>query len=151
MEKGRLRNNMKVARKELWKKFWKQFNNAVAQKNVSFEMQKVWDNNYYLIKLGVSRCYIGIDLIQRENRIRFGLYTQDKISIYEKLEQHKEKINKEAGLPLEWSKMKNSGAARACIYLNSFNLYDEESYSNFIEKLINYADVLTPVLKKYLI
>ncbi len=141
---------MNLSRSQLWGQFWIRFNEAVKEKNIHFKPQKNWNRNYYLIKLGIAGCYIGIDLIQRENRIRVGLYMQDQIDLYNKLSIYKEKIDSEVNTNLIWGIMKNGKAARACLYLEDFDLYDEFDYPMFINTLISYSYKYYLIFKKYL-
>ena len=87
--------------------FWTQFNDVLEQRGKPFNKRKATTDHWYSIAIGSSECYIAVDLVNKEHKIRVGLWISDHKERYDYMHQHKDEIETEMGAPLWWKRLDN--------------------------------------------
>ena len=67
--------------------FWTMLNDVVDQKGKPFNKRKANTDHWYNVAIGSSQCHLEIVLINKDNRIRVGLYLPDKKETDSQIEQ----------------------------------------------------------------
>ena len=59
--------------------FWTQFNDILEQRGKPFNKRKATTDHWYSVAVGSSECQISIDLVNKDHKIRVGLWISDNI------------------------------------------------------------------------
>ena len=63
--------------------FWNMLNDALDRKGKPFNKHKATTDHWYTVAVGSSQCYISIDLVNKEHKIRVGLWVTDNKKMYD--------------------------------------------------------------------
>lgn len=78
--------------------FWNRFNEYVDEIGKPINKHKATTDHWYTIAIGSSKCHISIDLVNREHKIRVGIWIADDKSLFDRLHSNKEAIEQAAGM-----------------------------------------------------
>ena len=117
--------------------FWTQFNDVLEDRGRPFNKRKPTIDHWYTVAMGTSECYISIDLVNKEHKIRVGVWIDDNKDLFDKLYLNKEEIEKICGLNLVWDRLDNKKASLICTYIQGLNFDNQENYPELINKSID--------------
>ena len=147
-EKGEL-NESKKYRLE----FWTRFNDVIDERGKPFNKHKPSTDYCYTVAVGSSKCYISIDLVNKEHKIRIGLWINDCKELFDYLYQNKEAIESAAGVTLDWDKLENKKASVICTCIPKLNFHDQSNYAELMNRTIDLVvalrEAFTPFLRLY--
>lgn len=129
--------------------FWSQFNEVLIEKGKPFNVRKPSTDAWYDVAIGSSVAHIVIELINKDNYIRIGLYINNGYDFYDKLFENKEIIETELGLKLEWDRECRGNVCRVKYNLNGLNYDDHSNYNELMNKSIEIANKMKKTFKKY--
>lgn len=87
--------------------FWTQFNDILEQRGKPFNKRKATTDHWYSVAVGSSECQISIDLVNKEHKIRVGLWIADSKERFDYMKQHKTEIEAAMGMALSWERLDN--------------------------------------------
>ncbi len=119
--------------------FWTQFNEVLESRGKPFNKRKVTTDHWYNVAMGSSECSISIDLVNKEHKIRVGIWIYNNKNLFDKLYSHKEEIEAMCGFELSWNRLDNKKASFACTYINGLDFDNQENYPELINKSIDLA------------
>ena len=64
-------------------KFWTQLNEVLEQRGKPFNKRKATTDHWYSIAMGSSECHISIDLVNKEHKIRIGVWIAANKELYD--------------------------------------------------------------------
>ena len=117
--------------------FWTLFNDVIDQRGKPFNKRKASSDHWYLVAIGSSQCYISIDLVNKEHRIRVGIWIRDNKELFDQFYEHKDEIEEIAGLQLVWDRLDGKKAATICTYIPGLNFNKQENYPDLMNKIID--------------
>mgnify|MGYP004729901435 FL=1 len=85
--------------------FWTQFNDILEQRGKPFNKRKATTDHWYSIAVGSSECQISIDLVNKNHKIRVGLWISDNKDRFDYMLQQKKEIESAIGFPLLWQRL----------------------------------------------
>ena len=129
--------------------FWNQFNDVLDARGKPFNKRKATTDHWYNVALGSSQCYLSIDLVNREHRVRVGLWIPDNKELFEDLFAQKDAIESDLGFSLEWNRCEGKKASYACTYLDGLDFKNQENYPELMDKIIDLALLFKKVFEKY--
>ncbi len=129
--------------------FWNQFNDVLDARGKPFNKRKATTDHWYNVALGSSQCYLSIDLVNREHKVRVGLWIPDNKELFEDLFAQKDAIENDLGLTLEWNRCEGKKASYACTYLEGLDFKNQENYTELMDKIIDLALLFKKVFEKY--
>ena len=139
-------NDSQVKRLE----FWSMFNDVLDQKGKPFNKHKATTDHWYTVAVGSSQCYISIDLVNKEHKIRVGLWITDNKEMFDMFYSHREEIEAAFGEHLDWYRLDNK---KASIFSNSFSGLDFNKQDNYpelidmaIEKTVRLREAVKPFI-----
>ena len=117
--------------------FWTLFNEALDKKGRPFNKHKATTDHWYTVAVGSSQCHISIDLVNKDHKIRVGLWIHDNKEFFDGLIAHKDEIEAAAGFPLDWDRL--DGKKASIIYANfpGLDFNKPDNYPELIEKAID--------------
>ncbi len=124
--------------------FWTQFNEVLEQRGKPFNKRKVTTDHWYSVAMGSSECSISIDLVNKEHKIRVGVWIADSKELFDQFYAHKDEIEASCGFELYWDRLDNKKASLACTYIQGLDFDNQDNYP----ELINNAIDLVLTLKK---
>ena len=131
--------------------FWNQFNEVVELRGKPFNKRKATPDHWYSVAVGSTQCHITIDLINKEHRIRVGMWIDDNKDLFDLFFSHKEEIESSAGIKYEWDRLDGKKAAVICTYLQGLNYNKQDNYpelmNGIIDLVISTRSAFTPFLK----
>ena len=131
--------------------FWSRFNEILIAKNKPFSVKKALPYNWYEIAIGTSIAHLEIKLNNVTHNIITGLIINDETkSMFDRLNMHKEEIEKELELELEWNRMDNNKSSRINYYIKGLNFNNQENYEYLMNTAIDITVKMRNVLKKYI-
>ncbi len=131
--------------------FWTQFNEVVESRGKPFNKRKVTTDHWYNVAMGSSDCHISIDLVNKEHKIRVGVWIDNNKSLFDKFYSHKDEIETICGFELIWDRLDNKKASFACTYINNLDFDNQENYPDLINKTIDLVLTLKPAFVPYLV
>ena len=147
-EKGELNESQKQRLN-----FWNMFNDVIDARGNPFNKRKATTDHWYAVALGSSKCHISIDLVNKEHRIRVGLWIADSKDLFDFLYEHKDEIEKTAGMELNWDRLEGKKASVICVNIKGLNYNKQDNYNELMNKAIDYViaqrDAFTPFIQEY--
>ena len=132
--------------------FWTQFNDVIEQRGKPFNKRKATYDHWYSVAIGSSQCHISIDLVNKEHRIRVGVWVSDNKELYDCFYEHKDEIEDSAGCNFVWDRLDNKKAAIICTYIPGLNYNKQENYPELMNKIVDLVIVMrsafTPFINK---
>ena len=132
--------------------FWTQFNDVIEQRGKPFNKRKATSDHWYSVAIGSSQCHISIDLVNKEHRIRVGVWVSDNKELYDCFYEHKDEIEDSAGCNFVWDRLDNKKAAIICTYISGLNYNKQENYPELMNKIVDLVIVMrsafTPFINK---
>ena len=104
----------------------------------------------YNVAMGSSKCQISIDLVNKEHKIRVGVWIPDCKELYDKFYENKEEIQANISFPLSWDRLDMKKASLVCSYIDGLNFEDNSNYNALMSQIVKRVVELKNVFKKYL-
>ena len=117
--------------------FWTQLNEVLEQRGKPFNKRKATTDHWYSVAMGSSECHISMDLVNKEHKIRVGIWIADNKELYDQFYAHKEEIEASCGFELYWDRLDDKKASLACTYINGLDFDNQDNYSELINKAID--------------
>ena len=117
--------------------FWTQLNDILDQRGKPFNKHKATTDHWYTIAMGSSECYISIDLVNKEHKIRVGVWVTDNKELYDHFYSHKDEIESSCDRKLTWDRLDNKKASIICTYIKDLDFNDHSNYPELINKSID--------------
>lgn len=130
--------------------FWTQLNEVLEQRGKPFNKRKATTDHWYSIAMGSSECHISIDLVNKEHKIRIGVWIADNKELYDHFYAHKNEIEKTCGFELYWDRLENKKAALACTYIKDLDFDNQENYPELINNAIDLVLTIRKAFVPYL-
>lgn len=130
--------------------FWNQFNEVLDQRGKPFNKRKATTDHWYSIAIGSSQCSISIDLVNREHKVRIGLWIQDNKELFDKLYSEKDVIESELGFALDWDRLDDKKAAVICYCFDGLDFKNKENYPELMNKAIDCVVLFRKVFSKHI-
>ena len=122
--------------------FWTQFNEVLEQRGKPFNKRKATTDHWYSVAMGSSECSISIDLVNKEHKIRVGVWISDNKDLFDKFYANKDKIENTCGFELSWDRLDNKKASLACTYIPDLDFDNKGNYPALINKAIDLVQTL---------
>ena len=111
---------------------------------------KATTDHWYTVAIGSSQCHISIDLVNREHKIRVGIWIPDDKMLYDKFFANKDRIEQSAGLHFNWDRLDDKKASLICTYIKGLDFNNQANYpelmKEILEKVLLIRRVFTPHL-----
>ncbi len=117
--------------------FWTQFNEVLEQRGKPFNKHKPSTDHWYSVGIGSSKCYISIDLVNKEHKIRIGLWINNNKEMFDYLYNNREEIEEKIGLGLDWDRLEGKKAAVICTNIPGLDFKKQDNYSELMNKSID--------------
>ena len=130
--------------------FWTQFNEFIVANGKPFNTRKVSTDHWYNVAIGSSEASISIDLVNKEHKIRIGLWINDNKDIFDSLFQQKSSIENALGIELEWHRLDGKKASYICTYVNGLNFKKQDNYPILMTQIIDVVSRMRTVFPHFL-
>lgn len=117
--------------------FWTQLNDVLEERGKPFNKRKPTTDHWYSIAIGSSECHISIDLINKNHKIRVGVWIGDKKELFDKFYANKDQIEAACGFELEWNRLDNKKASFVCTYIPGLDFDSTGNYAELMNKSID--------------
>ena len=117
--------------------FWTQLNEVLEERGKPFNKRKPTTDHWYSIAMGSSECQISIDLVNKEHKIRVGVWVTDNKDLFDKFYANKDQIEATCGFKLKWNRLDNKKASLACTYIPGLDFDNTENYPELMNKIID--------------
>ena len=87
--------------------------------------------------VGSSQCHISIDLVNKEHKIRVGLWITDNKDMFDNMKAHQAEIEGAIGFPLEWYRLDNKKASVICANIPGLDFRRQDNYPELMNKAID--------------
>ena len=130
--------------------FWNQFNDAIEKKGKPFNTHKASTDHWFTVAVGSSQCHISIDLVNKEHKIRVGLWISDNKALYDKLFSHKADIEAIVGEPLDLDRLDNKKASIISLSIPGLNFKKQDNYSQLMDVTIDKVVILRKAVTEFI-
>lgn len=130
--------------------FWTMFNDILEQRGKPFNKHKATTDHWYTVAVGSSQCYISIDLVNKEHKIRVGLWITDNKQLFDELYEHKTDIEKDFTEALDWDRLDNKKASVFSIDIPGLDFNHQENYSILMNTAIDKVIKLRDAVRKHI-
>ena len=117
--------------------FWTQLNDVLEERGKPFNKRKPTTDHWYSIAIGSSECHISIDLINKNHKIRVGVWIGDNKELFDKFYANKDQIEAACGFELEWNRLDNKKASFVCTYIPGLDFDSTGNYAELMNKSID--------------
>lgn len=117
--------------------FWTMFNDVIDQRGKPFNKRKATTDHWYEVAVGSSQCHISIDLVNKEHKIRVGLWITDNKDMFDNMKAHQAEIEGAIGFPLEWDRLDNKKASVICANIPGLDFRRQDNYPELMNKAID--------------
>lgn len=117
--------------------FWTQLNEVLEERGKPFNKRKPTTDHWYSIAMGSSECHISIDLVNKEHKIRVGVWIADNKELFDKFYENREQIETSCGFKLAWDRLDSKKASLACTYIQGLDFDNPENYPELMNKAID--------------
>ena len=131
--------------------YWAAFNEyAFAKQDFAknFKRRKPSTDHWMTLSLGSSAYTLDILVLKKRNAVCVEFYINDDKSIYHKLVQHKEEIESEIGLSLDWRELPDKKASRI-ILEKPVNLDNSDEWNSQFDWIADICVKFKKAFKKY--
>ena len=91
---------------------------------------------WYSVAMGSSDCHISIDLVNKEHKIRVGVWIADNKELFDKFYDNQEQIEAACGFRLTWDRLDNKKASLVCTYISGLDFDNPDNYPELMNKTI---------------
>ncbi len=112
------------------------FNDIIDQAGKPISKHKATKDHWYTVAVGSSQCYISIDLVNKEHKIRVGLWITDNKELFDMFESHKEEIENSFGANLFWDRLDNRKASVICTDIKGLDFDKQDNYPVLMNEII---------------
>lgn len=130
---------------------WFASNDILEQRGKPFNKRKATTDHWYSVAVGSSECQISIDLVNKEHKIRVGLWIADNKERFDYMKQHKTEIEAAMGMALSWERLDNKKSSLICTYIKGLDFKNQENYPELMNKSIDLVVKMRDVLKEYVL
>ena len=130
--------------------FWNVFNDYIDEMGKPINKHKATTDHWYTVAIGSSQCHISIDLVNREHKIRVGLWIPDNKELFDKLYGYKEQIEQSAGITFEWDRLENKKASMICTYIKGLDFNHQDNYRELMRDTLDKVLLIKRVFSPYL-
>ena len=131
-QKGEL-NETQTCRLE----FWTKLNDVIDQKGKPFNKRKPSTDHWYSVAVGTSQCHISIELVNKDHKIRIGLWIFDNKELFDTFAEHKEEIEKALGFALDWDRLEGKKASVISTDIPGLNFGKQDNYPELMDEIID--------------
>lgn len=117
--------------------FWTQLNEVLEERGKPFNKRKATTDHWYSVAMGSSECHISIDLVNKEHKIRVGVWIGDNKQLFDKFYANREQIEASCGFKLTWDRLENKKASLACTYIHGLDFDNPDNYPELMNKAID--------------
>lgn len=117
--------------------FWTMFNDVIDQRGKPFNKRRATTDHWYEVAVGSSQCHISIDLVNKEHRIRVGLWITDNKDLFDSMKEHRAEVEATTGFPLDWDRLDNKKAAVICATIPGLDFKKQDNYPELMNKAID--------------
>ena len=129
--------------------FWTQFNELLEQRGKPFNKRKATTDHWYSVAIGSSEAQISIDLVNKEHKIRVGLWITDNKDLFDAMHQSKDEIEASLGFSLDWLRLDKKKASIICTYIKGLDFKAKDNYTQLMNDTIDLVVRMRKVLSKY--
>ena len=130
--------------------FWTKFNEHLIEKGKPFNPRKATTYPDTPISIGTSEARMGVNLVNRENKIVLDVYIYNNKDLFDKLFDQKDQIEKELGFTFDWDRLDGKKASRIKHDIPGLDFNDHSNYPQLMDETIDKLDKMRDVFKKYL-
>ncbi len=133
--------------------FWTRFNDLIDENGKPFNKHKPSTDHWYTVAVGSSKCHISIDLVNKDHKIRVGLWIDDSKEMFDYLYENRTTIEAAIGTKLDWERLDNKKASVICTCIPGFNFNDQSNYLELMNRIIDlviaFRDTFALLINKY--
>lgn len=130
--------------------FWNMLNDTLDQRGKPFNKHKASTDSWYTVAVGSSQCYISIDLVNKEHKIRVGLWVANNKKMFDMLFSHKDEIEASFGEALEWDRLDNKKASIISTGIPGLDFNKQDNYPELIDQAIDKTVKLREAVKPFI-
>ncbi len=130
--------------------FWSQFNDVLEQRKKPFNKRKATTDHWYSVAMGSSECRVQIDLVNKEHKIRVGVWVTDNKDLFDSFYAHKYEIEQACGFDLIWDRLETKKAAFVCKYIDGLDFDNQGNYPELINQSIDCVISMREAFKPYI-
>lgn len=130
--------------------FWTQFNDVIEQRGKPFNKRKASADHWYNVAVGSSEAYISIDLVNKEHRMRVGLWIWNNKSLFDELYLKKKEIEAALGFKLTWDRLEGKKMSGACISVKGLDFKAKDNYPQLMNDVIDIVVKMREVFPQFL-
>ncbi len=130
--------------------FWTQFNDVIDQRGKPFNKRKATTDHWYDVAIGSSRCHISIDLVNKEHKIRVGLWIRDDKDLFDSLSANKQEIESAIGQKLNWDRLEGKKASAISATIPGLYFNKQDNYPELMDKTIDLVIAFRAAFKPYI-
>ncbi len=131
-------------------KFWEGYKEYLQEKNPPFTIARPLPRHAYDVRIGSSEAHIAFMISIKKKLLRTVLYIRNNKELFHYLYEHKNEIENELGMTLNWEELPKAKASRIEIQKRKVNLKNPNTWPEAYEWLYETGVKFYKVFKKYI-
>lgn len=128
--------------------FWTMFNDVIADNGKPFNVSKATTDHWYNVAIGSGEACISINLVNKESSVVIDVYIYKNKSLFDKLYENKDEIEKQLGFTMDWQRLNNKKASRIKHTIPGLNFKDHSNYPALMNEIIKKTIVMKKVFSE---
>lgn len=132
--------------------YWIAFNEYAFDNTAfarEFNKRKASTDHWMNFSVGSSACCLTVSQIRKYNNLIVEWYISDDKELYKTLYFHKDEIEQEMGIQLEWLELPEKKASRIIAFYHDADFTNRDEWSNQFSWIIDTAIKMKKALKKF--
>ena len=132
--------------------YWVAFNDYAFKDGSfakAFKKRKATTDHWMSLSVGSSACEIVLSQVRKFNHVLVEWYIYDDKELYQRFYSHKDEIENQMGILLEWNELPNKKASRIIAY-KTVDFDDKQQWNELFSWMMEIAVKMKNVFKKYL-
>jgi hypothetical protein len=130
--------------------FWNNFNRYLREHKNNFNPRKALPQNWYDLSVGKTQINLRLVISYQNNNIRCDIIITEDKTMFKKMFDKKDIIEKELGFNPEWNELPDNKSSIIRYFNNNdVDLNNKDNYENYFRWLLDVAEKYLAIIKKY--
>lgn len=129
--------------------FWNKFKEFAQNNHAKLKLRSPRPQHWYSVAIGSSIAHMAYTINTRENQIACEIYIPREKDLFRELVKHKEEIEKDLGVDLEWMELPDKIASRIKM-IHKANLEESNNWESYFSWMQKIGEKFQGVFGKYI-
>lgn len=130
--------------------FWTRLNESIIARGKPFNTRKPGTDHWYDVAIGSSSCRISVALVNSDSYVGIELYIPDDKALFDELYKHKDEIDRQINLELDWERLDGKKASRIRYKIYGLDFDNHDNYPQLMDEIIDKVVLFRNVFRQFI-